>query len=393
METMRLLLVNYEYPPVGGGAGNATANLARELASLGVEVIVLTSAFRGLPGQEQTDGFTVQRVPVARRYIDRCKPFEMLTFLSSASIAALKLARRWRPDVTITFFGIPSGPVGLVLRLAYGIPYIVSLRGGDVPGFQPYDLALYHRLVSPIIRFLWRRASGVVANSRGLQALAQRSASEVSVQVIPNGVDVERFHPAPHARKNGPIRLLFVGRLVYQKGLDLLLQALALMPSGSDVILEVVGDGDARPDLEAMVGAMGISERISFAGWCPRSEMPLRYQATDIFVLPSRDEGMPNVVLEAMACGLPVIVTRIAGNEELVQEGETGLLVPCEDPVALAQALARLAADGESRRRMGRAGRALVEQYYTWRRAAEAYLALIAPLVMERSVCIAPAAK
>ncbi|MBN1992339.1 MAG: glycosyltransferase family 4 protein [Anaerolineae bacterium] len=377
---MRILLVNYEYPPLGGGAGNATANLAQELAGLGVEVRVLTSAFRELPHYEQRDGFTIQRIPVIRRWADRCTPPEMLTFLISAGLAAWRLVGDWRPEVAITFFGVPSGPVGLALKLRYDIPYIVSLRGGDVPGFQPYDLALYHRLVGPVIRLLWRQAGAVVANSRGLQVLAQHSAPQIPVHVIPNGVDAAHFHPLPHIlHQESTIRVLFVGRLVYQKGLDILLQALALIPPHIPLSLEIVGDGDARPELEQTANKLDYP--IHFSGWRARSELPARYQTADIFVLPSRDEGMPNVVLEAMACGLPVVATQIAGNEELVQEGETGLLVPPETPAALAQALIKLITNDRLRQRMGLAGRQRVEEQYTWQSVAKAYLTLAESLI------------
>ena len=375
---MRLLLVNYEYPPLGGGAGNATAHLAKELARLGIDVIVLTSAFRGLRRAEQSDGFSILRVPVIRRRMDRCTPLEMLTFLASAVGVALGLARRWRPDAVITFFGIPSGPVGLALKLVYGIPYLVSLRGGDVPGFQPYDLSLYHTLTRPVIHWVWRQACGVVANSSGLGTLAQSSAPDVRVEVIPNGVDAGHFCPGLNPPLPGrATRLLFVARLVYQKGLDVLLQAMAQTPN---VALEVIGDGEARVELEKLAVSLGLSQRIHFDGWRSRPELPDCYRAADVFVLPSRHEGMPNAILEAMACGLPVIATRISGNEELVRDGETGLLIPPDEPIALAAALSALAADDQLRRHMGRAGRALVESRYTWRRAAEAYLDLIRQL-------------
>src|SRR5262249_7766106 len=154
----------------------------------------------------------------------------------------------WKPDAVIAFFGIPSGPVGLLLKLIGGRPYIVSLRGGDVPGFQPYDLALFHKLLGPVIRLLWKKAVAVVANSGGLAALGRRFAPEVPIEVIPNGVDGRKFHPAADGKKHpGPVRMLFVGRVVFQKGLDVLLEALAGLPVELDYELEIIGDGDERP--------------------------------------------------------------------------------------------------------------------------------------------------
>ena len=373
----RLLLINYEYPPLGGGAGNATAHLAREFTLLGAEVMVLTSAFRGLPGQETSAGFWVKRIPTIRRRVDRCTPFEMLIFMMSATLAGLRLTRRWRPDVSIAFFGIPCGPVAYTLKAICGIPYILSLRGGDVPGFQPYDLARYHRLMKPAIRFLWRQAACVVANSQGLRDLAQSTEPAMTIYVIPNGIDVERFRPEGLPDRNTPVRLLYVGRLTYQKGLDVFIQALRRLDSKIQFEVELVGDGNARRPLERMAREFGLVDRLHFAGWLDRTEVPQRYQLADIFVLPSRDEGMANVILEAMASGLPVIATDVAGSRELVRHGKTGLLIPRENPVALAQAITDLATDAQERAHMGQAGRRLAEEHYGWRSMAEIYFSLI----------------
>jgi glycosyltransferase involved in cell wall biosynthesis len=373
----RLLLINYEYPPLGGGAGNATAHLAREFTLLGAEVMVLTSGYRGLPSQETSNGFAVKRIPTIRRRLDRCTPVEMLTFMMSATLAGLRLTRSWRPDFTIAFFGIPCGPVAYTLKAIYGVPYIVSLRGGDVPGFQSYDLALYHRLMKPAIRFLWRQATCVVANSQGLRDLAQSTEPVVTINVIPNGVDVQRFRPAGSSDRNGPVRLLYVGRLTYQKGVDVFIQALQRLDSRIQFEVELVGDGNARRPLERMVQKSGLLERLHFTGWLDRTEIPQRYQQADIFVLPSRDEGMSNVILEAMASGLPVIATSLGGNTELVRHGENGLLVKPDDSEQLADALLELINKVELRQRMGSSGRALVERGYSWRQTAEQYLQVI----------------
>jgi glycosyltransferase involved in cell wall biosynthesis len=375
---MKILLINYEYPPLGGGAGQATAALAQEFAAAGHEPLVLTSRFRSQPAEEVVAGVRLRRVPVFRKRKDRCTPPEMLSFLASASVTALREVRPWKPDATIAFFGIPSGPIGLLLRLAGGGPYVVSLRGGDVPGFQPYDLAFFHELLGPLIRLLWKKAAAVIANSTGLQMLALRFAPELPIRVIPNGVDATTFYPAPDSTEHrGPVRLLFVGRVVFQKGLDVLFRALAALPKGLDYQLEIIGDGDKRPELTIEAARLGLAPRIEFAGWCDRAHIGARYRAADLFVFPSRDEGMPNVVLEAMASGLPIVATAIAGNEELVRNGENGHLVPPENHSALTTALARLIAQPETRRAMGRASRVIVEREYTWARVASCYLELL----------------
>jgi glycosyltransferase involved in cell wall biosynthesis len=375
---MKILLVNSEYPPIGGGAGNASAHLAQALAGRGEEVTVLTVRFGALPAVEQQGSVRVVRVSGLRRRADRSGAVEQASFMLAGAVGARRLVRSWRPDVALAFFGVPGGAVALHLRAALRIPYVVSLRGGDVPGFRPYDFALYHRLMAPLIRRVWHRARAVVANSQGLRQLAAGFDPGVSIDVVPNGVDLARF--AVTDRRWEPARMLFVGRVVYQKGLDLLLEALAGL---TDLPWELVvaGDGSQREPLRGRARDLAIEERIRFAGWLSGDGILLAYREANLFVFPSRHEGMPNAVLEAMAAGLPVIASRIAGNEELVESGKTGMLVPAEDVAALRQALAALLPDGRRRASMGAAGRVRVEERYTWGRAAEAYQSLLAQAV------------
>jgi glycogen synthase len=371
---MKILLINSEFPPIGGGAGNASAHLSRALAHLGNDVTVLTVRFGDLPIEERQGDVVVVRVPALRRRADRSGAVEQAGFMLAGSVGARRLLRHWQPEVTLAFFGVPGGAVAWHLRATRGVPYVVSLRGGDVPGFRPYDFALYHRLMAPVIRRVWHGAQAVVANSQGLRQLASRFDSRVPIDVIPNGVD--RAHFAVAERAWDPARMLFVGRVVYQKGLDLLLEALA----GLREIpwhLVVAGDGSQREPLSCRASDMGLADRVHFVGWLGGEEILQAYRQANLFVFPSRHEGMPNAVLEAMAAGLPVVASRIAGNEELVVDGETGTLVPTEDPGALRHALAMLLADGKRRAAMGAAGRKRVEDRYTWDRVAAAYHELL----------------
>ncbi len=381
----RLLLINYEFPPLGGGAANATDNTARELAALGDEVLVVTSAFGDLPRVERlASGVEIRRIPTLRRRRDRSSVVEMLAFLASSLVMTPWIAARWRPHATIAYFGLPCGPAAWMVKALFGVPYLVSLRGGDVPGFQHRGIALYHRLAGPLIGWLWRRATAVVANSEGLAALARQFAPDQPVEIIPNGVDAARFTPqGPEqagealgaCEAGGSLNLLFVGRVVWQKGLDVLLEALAGLPPDlrNGLSLTIVGDGPAREALNAQAARLGLSGCVVFQGWLGREELPMAYRAADVFVFPSRDEGMPNVVLEAMAAGLPVVATRIAGSRDLVVEGETGVMVASEDAPALSAALAQLAADARLRRRLGEAGRRRVVECFSWQAVAEAY--------------------
>jgi glycosyltransferase involved in cell wall biosynthesis len=136
---MHILILNSEYSPIGSGAGNASANLARLLSDIGHEVTVVTSRFGNLPHREQNGNLTVIRIPALRRKQDRSGAPEQIAFIISASLWSLSLTRQPKPNVTLAFSGVPSGVVAYFIKLVFKIPYVVSLRGGDVPGFRTYD--------------------------------------------------------------------------------------------------------------------------------------------------------------------------------------------------------------------------------------------------------------
>lgn len=371
---MRILLLNSEYPPIGGGAGNASANLAGCLAKMGHEVTVLTSRFGNLPHREEKGNLTVIRIPSLRRRQDRSGALEQAVFIVSASFFSLRLIPQTKPDVTLAFFGVPSGVVALLLKLMQGIPYVVSLRGGDVPGFRPYDFGVYHKLIAPLLRLVWRNASAITANSSGLRELALAFDSRYTIHVIPNGVDLEFYKT--ETRNDKAAHLLSVGRVVHQKGFDLAMHALSGL---KDLEWEwhVAGDGPQMSFLTSLASDLGIADRVHFLGWQSRTQLSEQYRWANLFLFPSRHEGMPNAVLEAMASGLPVIASRIAGNEELVMDGVTGLLVPAESIAALRGALQNMISDAPLRARMGQASRERVERYFSWENVARQYVHLL----------------
>lgn len=371
---MRILIINSEYPPIGGGAGNSSANIARRFAHMGHEIAVVTSRFGKLPHLEHYENLTLYRIPSLRQKQDRSRPFEQLVFLLSASIWTLHVAPRFKPSATLAFFGVPSGAIAWLLKKIFGFPYIISLRGGDVPGFRPYDFQRYHKILAPFLRLIWKNASAVVANSSGLRELANAFDPRFDISIIPNGVDLKEY--ATEVRAWSPPRLLSVGRLVHQKGLDLALRALAEL---KDLEWEwcIAGDGPQINVLRSLANELGIQDRISFPGWRSHAELVDYYKRSNLFLFPSRHEGMPNVVLEAMASGLPVIASRIAGNEELVVDEETGLLFPSEDVESLCVALRKLLTDTSRRQIMGNASRRRVEALYSWENTAQQYALLL----------------
>jgi glycosyltransferase involved in cell wall biosynthesis len=371
---MKLLIINSEFPPIGAGAGNASANIARELVLAGHEVVVVTAAHAGLPGEEVVDGVRVLRGPASRSRVDRSTALEQVVFILGATTRCFALLRTYRPDSVLAFFGLPSGGVAWLLRLVFRIPYVVSLRGGDVPGFRPYDFWLYHRLAVPFLRAIWRGAGAVVANSQGLRQLALSFDPKTEIEVVPNGVETPRYWKEDR-NWAGP-RLLSVGRIVHQKGLDLAMEALSGL---KDIAWDwrIAGDGPQLAGLREALQREKMEGCVHLLGWTTPEALIHEYRSASVFVFPSRHEGMPNAVLEAMASGLPVIASRIAGNEELVIDGETGRLVPAGDAEALRASLRELLGDESQRERMGRAAHRRAAEKYGWTATANRYLEIL----------------
>lgn len=374
---MRLLLINSEYPPIGGGAGNATAHIARHLAHMGHETLVITSRFEDLPYEERSGNLTIYRIPSLRRKQDRSGALEQFIFLFSASMWTSRLVARRRPNATLAFFGAPSGMIAYLLKKRFKIPYVVSLRGGDVPGFRPYDFQVYHKLLAPSLKVVWSNSASVVANSGGLRDLARAFDSRFEIPIIPNGVDLDLYSNATRDWQS-PL-ILSVGRLVHQKGIDLGIRALARLRH-LDWQWNIAGDGPEMETLKAMTREHGIPDRVAFLGWQSRQELIQCYRQANLFLFPSRHEGMPNAVLEAMASGLPVIASSISGNEELVVHGKTGLLVESEHLDSLQTALQELLQDPTRREQMGAASRQRVEESFGWENTARQYAALLEKL-------------
>ncbi len=372
---MRILIINYEFPPIGGGGGTASLQAAARLSEKHA-VKVLTSRYADLPSYERIDRFEVHRVPVMRRRQDRSNIFEMMTFILGAMWGGRRLIREWQPDVMAAFFGIPSGVAAWIFHLLTGIPYTISLLGGDVPGFTGIGLELHYRLLKPLIRVIWRKAAGVTANSVGLANLAQQTTPELDIQVIVNGIDTEQFCPA-ETPPPAPVRVLFIGRLVEHKAPGDLIQAAALLKQKdiAPFVIEFVGDGPLRESLENLSVELAVDDRVEFSGWWPFEQLADKYRSAHVFCLPSLHEGMPYVVVQAMACGLPIVGTDSIGMQELVVDGENGFLIPISTPDQLADRLAAVINDPDLRARMGIKAREYALPY-NWDIFAERYEAL-----------------
>ncbi|MFH1739052.1 MAG: glycosyltransferase [bacterium] len=368
---LSVLALNYEFPPIGGGGATAHQALLHEMIRDGsCRVLLITSGLASHIEEECIDPFlTIRRIPVGKRDLRYWRRCEVLRYILGAYREAQKALEHNTYDVCHAFFGIPSGLVAYRLRRL--LPYVLSLRGSDVPGYNQ-RFTLDHRLLRPLVRRSWLSAAAVVANSGGLRDLAQQAFDAVSIRVIPNGIDTETFKPQPHPPTQTP-RLVTVARLIPRKGIDLLINALSGL-TGKPWRLLIVGDGPERIKLEKLAASAGLSSRVEFLGDMDRSRIAQLLPTCDLFVLPSLAEGMSNAALEAMACGLPVVLTDTGGTRELVREN--GVVVPCGNIGALRSALDKCLAERDKWPSMGAQSRRIAESF-SWSAVADQYRLLL----------------
>jgi len=384
LQIMKILVINYEYPPIGGGAAGASYHIARELVKLGCSVFVITSKFKNLPANEVIEDVKIFRIPAWRKKADRSSVAEMITFMLSGMWYGLRFLKKERPDATLAFFTIPCSHIGLLGKWFQGIPYIISLRGGDVPGTQPEQLAFFHALTRPAVKILWRKAAWVVANSKGLAALAKQTTPELDIKIIPNGVDLEQFSPVLKLNddRREVVRILYVGRASAEKNIIEAFKALK-MCDAKNWRFDIIGDGPQLPAWKTSAVSFGFSDSVNFQGWMQKENLPDLYPKYDLFIFPSTSEGMPNVLLEAMACGLLVIATRIRGNEDIVEHEINGFLYEPGDASKLSSFLSRLLLDNNLRIKMSLAARKRAESF-SWKNTAEEYLKIINQSIKQR---------
>lgn len=367
---MRLLFLNYEYPPLGGGAANATRYLLEELKDEHRFLIDLVcSSIDKTIIEHHSSNIQVHRLDIGKRGdLHYQTQRDLLHYACAARRYAAKLQRERSYHGCLAFFGIPCG----VVARSLGLPYIVSLRGSDVPFYNPRFALLDRLIFQRLSRRVWRDARAVVANSEGLRTLARQTAPGQEIAVIPNGVDTLLFHPAATAPA-GPLEIVTVARLIPRKGIHHLINAVALLPPGAT--LTIAGSGSEREALEQLAREQGVAEHVRFLGAVAHEDLPKLYRAGSVFVLPSLNEGMSNTVLEAMASGLPLVLTETGGTRELLEDGVNGFLVEKDSPASIADALRRYMDDPDLMFRQGVQSRRRAEQR-AWSHTAEAYAAL-----------------
>jgi len=368
---MKILMLNYEFPPIGGGAANAHLRLLRQYADKSeLRADVLTSAPKpGVVIEQFSENITIHKVGIHKKHLHFWRKIEVIEWLLRAKFHYRRLLRENQYDLAHAFFGFPTG--WLCYRTANKLPYIISLRGSDVPG-QHARLQLEYKILAPVFRGIWRNAAALVACSEGLKDRALRFLPSVLIDVIPNGVETDRFYPAQSGVVASKLRLLTVGRLSATKRVEMLVDAVEILHTdGVNLHLTIAGGGQLEPQLKEIISGRNLGEIIQIAGRIDPENMPQVYRESDIFVSATVQEGMSNAMLEAMASGLPIVTTRCEGVEELITDN--GVIVEGANAEEIARAIRLLADKPQAQRKMAVAARSRAERF-GWNDVALSYI-------------------
>lgn len=335
MKKKNILILNYEFPPLGGGAGNATYYLLRSLERYSkYHFHLVTSSIDSKRIEEFSDNCTIHFLDIKKNgNLHHQSNIDLLRYSWKALLYSISLHRSSRFSGIHAFFGIPCGFIAMLLR----IPYIVSLRGSDVPFYNPRFSRLDTLFFSRLSSVIWKHASMVIANSSMLKALAMKTAPDQQIEIIYNGVDTVEFQPKAHS-DDRPFTIVSTARLIYRKGLSYLIDGVHIFKKNNpDTAIQVLlaGDGNMRSELEEKVQSLGLSDSVQFLGRKNHEELAEVYASGDLFILPSLSEGMSNSLLEAMASGLAIIATDTGGTSELITE-DIGSIIKVQDSTDIA---------------------------------------------------------
>jgi len=370
VDKLKILMLNYEFPPIGGGAANAHLALLKQFCDFhNLKIDVLTSAPKPSFVHEQfSDNINIYKVGLHKKNLHYWRKIEVIEWLFKARPYYRRMLRENDYDLVHAFFAFPTG--WLCYKTADKIPYIISLRGSDVPGYN-IRLGLDYKLLAGLFRKIWSSAAMIVANSKGLQQLAKKFMPDLNISVIPNGVDMNRFHPKQNHKFDKRLKLLSVCRLISRKRIDLLIEAVSKsVESGLDTELNIAGQGNLMQQLKELANKLGVANRVNFMGRITSEQIPQVYRDNDIFVMSSAHEGMSNAMLEAMASGLPIVTTRCEGVEELI--GNNGIILEDADAQKFADSIKHIKQNREKYKNMSLAARKKTEKF-NWKSVAEQY--------------------
>jgi len=335
---MKLLVLNYEYPPLGGGAGIISKNIAEGLAALGNEVTVLATYYEGTAEDCTENGVRVLRLKSKRKDVFQSNIREMLSWMICAKRFLKKHLQVGKYDLCFANFALPCGEVAYSMKEMFHLPYVIISHGHDIPWFFPEQMMWYHAACYHWIRKICMQSKrNYVQSDEMLSNInAFLGGTTAKNKLIFNGWNREKFFP-DESKRTKKFTILFAGRLVMQKDPMTFLKAIKIVKGKiPDLEVHIVGDGAMRKKMEDFARQNGLDSNVIFKNWLTKPEIIAEYQSASLTVMPSLAEGMSMALLEALACGQYIIATKVSNNEKLITAGINGDFIEKKDYKSLA---------------------------------------------------------
>ena len=335
---MKLLVLNYEYPPLGGGAGAISKNIAEGLAALGHNITVLTTYYKDTEEDCIENGVRVIRLKSRRKDIFQSNIREMLSWMICARRFLKKHLQEEKYNLCFANFALPCGEIAYSMQEMFHLPYTVISHGHDIPWFFPEQMMWYHAACYHWIRKICMQSKrNYVQSDEMLTNInAFLGGTVAKNKLIYNGWNRDKFFP-DESKRAKKFTILFIGRLVMQKDPMTFLKAINIAKSEiKDIEVHIVGDGKMRQKMEKFVKKNNSENIVVFKNWLKKEDIIAEYQSASLTVMPSLAEGMSMALLEALACGQYVIATKVSNNEKLICPGTNGDFIEKKDYNTLA---------------------------------------------------------
>jgi len=350
-------MLNYEYPPLGGGGGVAHQHIAEELASRH-EVSVLTSRAGALPAFEVAGGVKVHRVGVLGRNSQATASLaSMLSYFPASLHVGQKLINKRKPDLINSHFAIPTGPSGVLLARRNRIPHVLSIHGGDI--YDPSKLLSPHHTpgLHQTVGWVLRAASRVAAQSQNTAENAGKIYGyEKKIAIVPLGLKqpvLPSFSRKELGLSEDQIVLVTVGRLIARKANHHLIEILSRVENPK-LVLVLLGDGPAKAALVQLAKELRVENRVIMPGFVSEHRKYQYLQAADLFVSTTSHEGFGLMYLEGMFCRLPIISYDHGGQRDFLEDGKTGFVIPLNHQERFKERLESLTQNAKLREEMGK---------------------------------------
>lgn len=371
---MKILVLSYEYPPIGGGGGVICKNISENLAKLGSIVTVITTNFPATNNQQPATNnqqpatsnqqpatsnlqqsiindsqssninLNIIRLNARRKNAHESNPLEMLSWISTTKKFISNNAGFMDFDICMAHFVLPGGEVARWLKKKYGLPYVLISHGHEIPWIHPRQMFLFHLSVYFWIKNVCKHSSANFIQTRMMKSNIDRFLGRKYHKkniIIPNAVDTRSFYP-DYSKRPDKLRIIFVGRLVIQKDPMTFLRAIKMFSDHThDFEVHILGNGNLRKKMEGYVLKNGMEDNIKFLGKIDPERMLIEYQSAHLMVAPSLNEGMSISSMEALTAGVYLIATRASGFEDMISENINGDFTPFRNPKELEERIRR----------------------------------------------------